>query len=103
MSTPSKNVYIETVTIGKDRQVSRDQPSLKLLADRTGDISSAIEVASDSIRSAASKLTKDESGLGMTELTVKFGITLGAEGGVIVSKATLSAALEVELKFSREA
>jgi hypothetical protein len=70
------------------------------LADRQDDIRGAIEAGSQTVANSIESLPSPP-GWRLSEVSAKFGITLTAEAGVIVSRASAGATFEVPVKFTR--
>lgn len=105
MAKPS--ILVETISV-ENRQIKRTESQLADLSTRTADIQAAIasltEVVRNSVRgeTITAAAHADNNGFQLAEMTVKFGLAIGAEGGIIVTKATLTASIDVEIKFVRD-
>lgn len=78
------------------RQIGARTRLSEVLADRAGDVQSAIEQAVDVVRGSASRL-QDQGGWRVASIQATFGIALTAEAGVIISKTSAEASLEVSI------
>ena len=100
--TPPPPVRVETVELDTSgsRQISRRRVTTALLEDRRPDIEAAIGQASAILRTAAEN---ESAGTGWRVATIEatFGITLAAEAGVILSRASAEASLEIKLTIER--
>ena len=83
-----------------DREITFGKNLAEGLADRQDDIRNAIEAGSESVANSLKSLPSPE-GWRLGEVSASFGITLTAEAGVIVSKASAGATLECRVKFTR--
>jgi len=93
----SREARILTVEIDPEsRQIGSRTRLTELLNDRKSDIHAAIEQAVEILKGAASQ-KEDESGWRVSTIDAKFGIVLTAEAGVIISKASAEASLEVSI------
>ncbi|MFI6567419.1 CU044_2847 family protein [Streptomyces sp. NPDC050534] len=72
------------------------------MADRAGDIQEAILQASEIAQDSLARVP-ERSGWSVTGMEVVFGLTLAAEAGVILSKASAEASFEVTLTVKRSA
>jgi hypothetical protein len=97
-------VRVETTELDArgNRQISSRTRSSALLSDRAGDVRDAIVQASD-IAQQALRQTPDREGWEVSSAQITFGLTLVAEAGVILSKASAEASIEVTLTVERTA
>jgi len=93
-------VQVIDVDVAADREVTFGRNLAQELGDREADIRGAIEAGSASVAKSLQSLAAPE-GWRLGEVSASFGITLTAEAGVIVSKASAGATFEVSVKFSR--
>ena len=93
-------VQVVDVNVTADREITFGRSLADALADRADDIRSAIEAGSKSVADSLESLTTPE-GWRLGEVSASFGITLTAEAGVIISKASAGATVEVSVKFMR--
>jgi Trypsin-co-occurring domain 1 len=96
------NVRVETVELDSSgtRQIKPRARTTALLRDRAGDIESAVQEASAIIQNSVAKV-EDKDGWRMKSVEVKFGLVLGAEAGVVLSRASAEASFEVTLMIER--
>jgi len=80
-------VQVIDVDVAADREVTFGRNLAQELSDRAGDIRGAIETGSASVAKSLPSLGAPE-GWQLGEVSASFGITLTAEAGVIVSKAS---------------
>ena len=93
-------VQVIDVDVAADREITFGRNLAEGLSDRADDIRGAIEAGSESVAKSLQSLAAPE-GWQLGEVSASFGITLTAEAGVIVSKASAGATFEVSVKFTR--
>ena len=95
-------VFVETVQLDRagQRQIGAKARATALLKERHDDIEAAVAEASAVLRDSAARL-EDGDGWRVTSVEAKFGLTLGAEAGVILSKASAEASFEVTITVER--
>lgn len=95
-------VLVETVRLdgSGNRQIGPKSRSTALLKDRHDDIEAAVAEASAVLRDSAAKL-EDAEGWRVKSVEAKFGVTLAAEAGVILSKVSAEASFEVTITIER--
>ena len=82
------------------REITFGRSLVEELRDRQSDIRGAIEAGSEAVAKSLKSLASPE-GWRLGEVSASFGITLTAEAGVIVSKASAGATFEVSVTFTR--
>jgi len=92
---------VETVEVDSSgsRQIRSKERSTALLRDRRDDIEAAVREASSILQSSAN--LADQDGWRVTNLEAKFALTLSAEAGVILSKVSAEACLEIRISIER--
>lgn len=101
MDSPTHGVLVAVTELGVDRrQISRPEQLTEQLSKREQDICAAISMASQILQTAAAESTPATSWQ-VSELEAKFGLTLAAEAGVILGKASTQATFEVTIKATR--
>lgn len=93
-------VQVVDVDVAAGREIAFGKSMAEGLADRQDDIRDAIEAGSRAVANSLKSVPSPE-GWKLGEVSASFGITLTAEAGVIVSKATAGATFEVSVKFTR--
>ena len=93
-------VQVVDVDVAADREITFGRSLAEGLGDRVDDIRGAIEAGSESVAKSLQSLAAPE-GWQLGEVSASFGITLTAEAGAIVSKASAGATFEVSVKFTR--
>ncbi|WP_326718285.1 hypothetical protein OHT59_01265 [Streptomyces sp. NBC_00243] len=93
---------VETVELNGHgaRQIGSRSRQSALLADRSDDLREAILQASTIAQDSLAEVP-ERHGWSVTGMEVTFGITLAAEAGVILSKASAEASFEVTLTVER--
>jgi Trypsin-co-occurring domain 1 len=82
------------------RQIGPRQRATELLSERRGDIESAVGEACGIVQDSAAKLD-ERHGWRVSTLEAKFALTLSAEAGVIVSRASAEASFEITVTIER--
>jgi len=95
------SVSVQVVPLSEGRQISWGSSRLQSLADRADDIRSSILEGGRAISDALPEIPS-AAGWRAKEVSGSFGITLTAEAGVILSKASAEATFEVTVTFERE-
>jgi hypothetical protein len=95
-------VRIETVEIDSagGRQISRTRRTSALLQERRDEIEAAIREACGIVQASATKVDAKD-GWHVKSLEARFGLVLAAEAGVIISRASAEASLEVTVTIER--
>jgi Trypsin-co-occurring domain 1 len=96
-------VLVETVRLDSSgsRQIGSKSRTTALLRDRRAEIEAAVREASTIVQNSADAPSKD--GWGVTKLEAKFGLTLAAEAGVVLSRASAEASFEITITIQRAA
>ncbi|GHH29998.1 CU044_2847 family protein [Streptomyces lanatus] len=95
-------VRVETVALDStgSRQISSRTRTSAALGDRAAELEEAIVQASDIAQQSLAQVP-DRNGWQVSSMAVTFGLTLAAEAGVILSKASAEASFEVTLTVER--
>jgi len=101
MTEPRVRVEVVELDDAGARQIRARERATELLRDRADDIRIAIQEAAEVALSALGSM-EDQAGWRMTTLETVFGLTLAAEAGVIVGKASTEASFEVTLTIERQ-
>ncbi|RPF39301.1 CU044_2847 family protein [Streptomyces sp. TLI_185] len=98
----SSSVLIETVQVDSRgaRQISSRTRTASPLGERSGEVREAIQQATALAQDALDQVP-ERRGWAVTGMEVSFGLTLAAEAGVILTKASAEASLEVTLTVER--
>ncbi|MBQ0984587.1 hypothetical protein KBZ10_08660 [Streptomyces sp. F63] len=96
------DVRVETVALDTagNRQISSRTRTTSSLGERAAEIEEAIVQASSLAQQSLAQVPERD-GWRITSLDVTFGLTLAAEAGVILSKASAEASFEVTLTVER--
>ena len=97
-----ERVFVQVVDmdVAAGREITFGKSLAERLGDRQDDIRGAIEAGSQTVAKSIESLPSPP-GWRLGEVSASFGITLTAEAGVIMSKASAGATLEVSVKFTR--
>lgn len=95
-------VRVETVAIDAagSRQIGSRTRTSDLLTERAAEVQEAIAQASALAQESLAQAPRRD-GWSIASAEVTFGLTLGAEAGVILSKASAEASFEVTLTVER--
>lgn len=95
-------VRVETVALDStgSRQISSRTRTSAALGERAAELEEAIVQASDIAQQSLAHVP-DRNGWQVSSMAVTFGLTLAAEAGVILSKASAEASFEVTLTVER--
>lgn len=96
----SSQVYVQVVELDPGREIGWGSSVAQQLQDRAADIERGITAASETIAASLGSLAAVE-GWELEEVSASFGVTLTAEAGVIVSKASAGATFDVSFGFKR--
>jgi len=96
-----QDVRIPVVAISDGRQITFAEGLTESLNTRSAEIRRAILASAETISQTVAALPEPPSGWHVDEFSATFGVTLSAEAGVIVSKASVDAAFEVSFTFKR--
>ncbi|GGV30921.1 CU044_2847 family protein [Streptomyces spectabilis] len=96
------HVRVETVALdaGGNRQIASRTRTTSPLDDRAAEVEEAIVQASAIAQQSLSQVPERD-GWRVSSMQVTFGLTLAAEAGVILSKASAEASFEVTLTVER--
>lgn len=83
------------------RQISPTDRLTAQLSERRAEIEGAVALAADIVQNSVTA-TEEKGGFHVKEIEAKFGITLTAEAGVILSKMSAEATFEVTITVSRD-
>jgi hypothetical protein len=95
-------VYVQVVELDSGRAIGWGSNLAELLRSRVADIESGIRAAAQTVAESLGSLPSAD-GWQLDEVSASFGITLTAEAGVILSKASTGATFDVSLAFRRQA
>lgn len=93
-------VLVQVVSIEADREIGWGSNLAEQLNTRMTDLRHAIVAGTSTVADSLPELA-GPSGWRLTEVSASFGLTLTAEAGVILSKASAGATFDVTVKFER--
>ncbi len=95
-------VRVETVELDAagTRQISSRHRATAALQERRGDVEAAVREACQIVQESVAKVDAQH-GWRVSRLEARFGLTLAAEAGVIVSRASAEASFEVTVTIER--
>jgi len=93
-------VWVQVVDVTNGREIGRMSNLAENLRDRIDDIKKAIVAGSETVAGSLGSI-KEAPGWSLGEVSASFGVTLTAEAGVILSKASAGATFEVTVTFER--
>jgi len=93
-------VFVPVVEITTGREIGWNTNVSELLRSRLSDIKAAISAGAESVASSLISLPTAETWQ-VKEVSASFGITLAAEAGVLLSKASTEATFDVTITFQR--
>lgn len=96
------DVRIETVELDDSgtRQIRSRHRTTARLQERRDEIDAAVREACEIVQASAAKVDARQ-GWGVSTLEAKFGLVLAAEAGVILSRASAEASLEIKVTIER--
>ena len=100
--TAVAGVRVETVELDAagTRQINSRRRTTAALQERRGDIEAAVSEACQIVQDSAARVDARH-GWRISSLEAKFGLTLAAEAGVIISRASAEASFEVTVTIDR--
>jgi Trypsin-co-occurring domain 1 len=93
-------VFVPVVEITTGREIGWNTNVSEMLRSRLSDIKAAISAGAESVASSLTSLPTAETWQ-VKEVSASFGITLAAEAGVLLSKASTEATFDVTITFQR--
>jgi hypothetical protein len=97
----ASEIWVPVVDVSSGREIGWSSNIAETLNKRHSEIQEAIATGTELVASSLSKLPSPDYWR-VEEVEGTFGITLAAEAGVILSKASAEAALEVKVTFARK-
>ena len=95
-------VWVQVVPVDGGREISWGSNRVQNLADRLDDVKAAIAAGARAVADSLPGLPM-ASGWAVDEVTGSFGLSLTAEAGVILTKASVETTFEVTVTFKRSA
>ena len=98
-SSPGR-VLVQVVPVEDGREISWGSNKVQNLADRLADIKAAIASGAAAVADSLGALPRTP-GWQVSEVSGSFGLSLAAEAGVILTKASAQTTFEVTVTFER--
>jgi hypothetical protein len=95
------DVLVRVVEVRGGREISWGNNLAEQLGNRAAEIRAAIQAGAATVAAGLRELP-DAKGWVLGEVEVSFGVTLTAEAGVLLSKASAEATFEVTVSYQRE-
>jgi hypothetical protein len=99
--TESRQVLIQVVEVEQGREIGWGTNLAERLGDRADDVRRAITTGGEVVANSLAELRAIE-GWRLGEVSASFGVTLTAEAGAILSKASAEATFEVTVTYQRD-
>ena len=106
MSTPSGpdlpshgDVLVQVVPVDQSGEIGWGGNITEQLQDRLADIRTAIAIGAKAVADSIDSLPHPE-GWEVGDVSAKFGVTLTAQAGVIISQVSAAATFEVTVRFA---
>jgi hypothetical protein len=96
-----KMVLVQVVPVDEGREIGWGESTAEQLRNRLEDIRLAVKEGAKAVADSLEGLP-DTKGWQLGEVSAKFGVTLTAEAGVILSRASAGATFEVTVFFKRD-
>jgi hypothetical protein len=100
LAADETEVYVEVIDVGDRREISWRRRSLAKFGQRAEEVRVAVEAAAMTVAEGLQRVP-DTPGWAVAELSAKFGVTLMAEAGVVLSRASAEAAIELTVVYRR--
>jgi Trypsin-co-occurring domain 1 len=103
MNNPAseKKVLVQVVPIDEGREIGWGESTAEQLRNRLEDVQLAIKEGAKAVAESLEGLPSAK-GWQLGEVSAKFGVTLTAQAGVILSSASAGATFEVTVLFKRD-
>jgi len=95
------NVLVQVVTVEAGREIGWGSSQVEAFRDRLSDVREAVVAGAQAVADSLPGLPSAE-GWRLGEVSGSFGISLTAEGGVILTKASAGVTFEVSVTFQRQ-
>lgn len=100
MSVPTGDVLVQVLPVDGGREIGWGSKQVAVLRDRLEDVREAVVSGAQAVAGSLSGLPSAE-GWRLHEVEASFGISLAAEGGVILTKAAVGTTFEITVTFQR--
>ena len=99
--TQSGQVLVQVVDVEQGREIGWGANLAERIGDRSEDIQHAITTGAKVVADSLGRL-QDAQGWRLGQVEASFGVTLTAEAGVLLSKASAEATFEVTVSYQRD-
>jgi Trypsin-co-occurring domain 1 len=96
-----ERVFVQVVPVNDGREIGWGSNVAEQLEARLADIRNAIAAGAKAVADSLGDLPTTQ-GWKLAEVSAAFGVTLTAEAGVILTRATAGATFEVTVLYQRE-
>jgi hypothetical protein len=96
-----KKVLVQVVPVDEGREIGWGESTAEQLRNRLEDIRLAVKEGTKAVAESLEGLPGAK-GWSLEEVSAKFGVTLTAQAGVILSSASVGATFEVTVLFKRD-
>jgi hypothetical protein len=97
---PPADVLVQVVPVDGGREIGWGAARVEVFRDRLTDVRDAVVSGARAVAESLGGLPSTE-GWRLHEVSGSFGISLAAEGGVILTKATAGTTFEITVTFQR--
>lgn len=94
-------ILVRVVPLARGREIGWGADVAESLEKRLGDIRRAMAAGTRAVAAGVPDMETPQ-GWSLSQVEAKFGVTLAAEGSVIVSKASAEASFEVTITYRRD-
>jgi hypothetical protein len=101
IANSEKKVLVQVVPVDEGREIGWGESTAEQLRNRLEDIRLAVKEGAKAVADSLEGLP-DAKGWRLGEVSAKFGVTLTAQAGVILSSASVGATFEVTVLFKHD-
>jgi hypothetical protein len=95
---PTDDVLVQVLPVGSDREIGWGSTQVAVFRDRLADVREAVVSGARAVADSLDGLPSAD-GWRLHEVSGSFGISLTAEGGVILMKASAGTTFEITVTF----
>jgi hypothetical protein len=95
------SVFVQVLPVEDGREIGWGSSLVATFSDRLDDVRAAVVAGAHAVAASLNGLPSAD-GWKLREVSGSFGVSLAAEGGVILTKATAGTTFEVQVTFERE-
>jgi hypothetical protein len=95
------SVFVQVMPVEDGREIGWGSSLVATFSDRLDDVRAAVIAGAHAVAGSLSGLPSAD-GWKLREVSGSFGVSLAAEGGVILTKATAGTTFEVQVTFERD-